>query len=230
MLNSILQQYWPQLLSGTLTTIELMLLSLAFGLGMAIFMTLCLALKKPYLTIPINIFIFLIRGTPMLVQIFIIYYGSGQFDFIRASFLWLILKQPFACAVIALAINTSAYTTVLFTGAINSVPPGEIEACKAIAMSKLQMLWYIILPKAIRIALPAYSNEAIMILKGTSLASTITILDLMGVTRQIIAQTYATIECFIFAGIIYLILNTIIMSLFKLAEKTYYTTTQSVTV
>src|SRR5262249_7460180 len=159
----------------------LMLCSLMLGLILALLMTLGLLSKRCYLVIPIKLYLFFLRGTPLLVQIFLIYYGSAQFDWLKASPLWNIFQNPFLCAVLALAFNTSAYTTVLLKGAIDSVPENEVIACTALGMSKLLMFRRIILPRAIRIALPAYSNEVIMILKGTSLASTITILDLMGV-------------------------------------------------
>lgn len=208
-----------QMLSGAIVTIELMVLALACGLTLAITFTLLSLTKQKILLWPINAFIYFIRGTPLLVQIFLIYYGSGQFDLIRDGFLWVIFKQPFACAVIALALNTSAYTTVLLRGAIASVPSGEIQAAKALGMSYLLTLRRIIFPRAIRFVLPAYSNEVVMVLKGTSLASTITLLEIMGVTRQIIAQNYQTIEFFLLAGLMYLVLNGLVISVFKYFER-----------
>lgn len=211
-------QYFPRLLHGLGITVILMLCSLALGSCLAIVLTLCSLSKHAYLRAPVDAFVFFIRGTPLLVQIFLIYFGLGQFEWIRDSPLWWVLSRPFPCAIIALALNTCAYTIVLLKGAINSVPYGEVAACEALGMSKGLMLRRIILPRAFRIALPAYSNEVIMVLKGTSLASTITILDLMGVTNQIIAQTYATIPFLLIAGALYLILNSIIVSTFKLIE------------
>jgi arginine transport system permease protein len=207
------------IISGTMVTIELMLMSLLVGLVMAIIMTLISQSKAWYFKTPINIFIFLVRGTPMLLQFFIIYYGSAQFAWLKESALWMIFKDPFFCAIIALAINTSAYTTVLFKGAINSVPQGEKDACKALGLSKFQAMWHIILPHALRIALPAYSNEVIMVLKGTSLASTITVLELTGVSHQIASQTYMFVETFLMAGLIYFAINMVIISIFKKLEK-----------
>lgn len=208
-----------EIISGIMVTIELMLISLLIGLAAAIFMTLIYQSKSWYLKTPIDIFIFLVRGTPMLLQFFIIYYGSAQFAWLKASPLWMIFKDPFCCAVIALAINTSAYTTVLFKGAINSVPQGEKDACKALGLSPFQSMWHIILPHALRIALPAYSNEVIMILKGTSLASTITVLELTGISHQIASQTYMFVETFLIAGLIYFVINMIIVGIFKKLEK-----------
>lgn len=212
----------PALLSGILTTIELMACALVLGLVLAVLLTLLSLSKFRILRWPVNAFVFFMRGTPLLVQIFLIYFGSGQFDWLKASPLWFILREPFACAVIAFALNTSAYTTVLLRGGLASIPENEVSACQALGMSKWLMLRRILLPRAIRIALPAYSNEVIMMLKGTSLASTITLLDLMGVTNQIIAKTYATIPWLCVAGLIYLCLNATIVGLFKLFERRAY--------
>lgn len=214
--------YLPQIFSGLITTIALMFSALAVGTFLALPMTLATISKSPKSQLaraPIEAVIFFVRGTPLLVQIFLIYFGLGQFEWLHATPLWSVLRHPFACAVIAFAINTSAYTTVLFKGAINSVPEVEVIACQALGMSRPLMLRRILLPRALRIALPAYSNEVIMILKGTSLASTVTILDLMGVTEQIISQTYRTIPFLCLAGVIYLLLNALIIGIFRMVER-----------
>lgn len=210
--------YLPQLLHGLSITLILMLVSISIGFLLAVMMTICLMSDHFFIRKTIQGFIFFIRGTPLLVQIFLIYYGTGQFEWIRNSALWIVLQGPMACAIIALSINTAAYTTVLLKGAIDSVPKNEIAACEALGMSKWLALRHVIFPRAFRIALPAYSNEVLMILKGTSLVSTITILDLMGVTQKINAETYATVELYLMVGIIYLVLNGVITTLFKLAR------------
>lgn len=216
---SLILNHLPQLAHGLITTLELMLVTLLFGLGLGLLLTLLSSLNRWYLTKTINAFIFLIRGTPLLVQLFIIYYGIGQFAWLRDTSLWLFFKQPFACAVLAFGLNTSAYTTELFRGAIKSIPRGEIEACQALGMSNLLMLRHIVLPRALRLALPAYSNEVIMILKCTTLASTVTILDLTGMVRLINAETYASVEFFLVAGATYLLLNGVVMAIFGYLEK-----------
>lgn len=210
-----------KLSSGLGLTLELTLLSLILGLSLALILTVLAESRFTYLTKSVDAFVFVIRGTPLLVQIFIIYYGSGQFLWVRDSFLWTILKQPMGCAIIALMLNTSAYTTVLLRSAIRSIPTGEIEACYALGLSRWQMFHRIIIPRAFRIALPAYSNEVIMILKGTSLVSTITLMDLMGVSRNLIAMTYDTIPIFIITGLLYLLLNGVIMWVFKRLQSKY---------
>lgn len=214
-----IKTYLPQIISGTLITIELVIAALIVGLFCAIILTIGASSQKKYLVWPINAFTFVIRGTPLLVQFFIIYFGSSQFEWLRNSIFWVIFQRPFTCAILTLAINTCAYTTVLFTGAVKSVPRGEVEACKALGMSWLLMMRRIIFPRAFRIALPAYSNEVVMVLKGSSLASTITLLDLFGVTQRIIAETYAAIEFLLLAGIIYFILNALLITGFRFAEQ-----------
>lgn len=207
--------YLPNLLSGLWLTLALMSLSVAFSLLLATSMTFLSSanckLAKPF----IDTFIFFVRGTPLLVQIFLVYYGAGQFEWIRNSLAWVVLKSPFACAVLVLSLNSACYTTVLFLGAIRSVPKNEVDACHAMGMSYGLAFRRIIFPMAFRLALPAYSNEVIMVLKSTSLASTITLLELMGVTQQLISQTYDTASLYLLAGAIYLCLNAVVSGFFR---------------
>jgi len=217
MLNFL--SYLPDLARGLTITLILMLISTFAGLALAILMTIGSRSERYVLRKGIALFVFFIRGTPLLVQLFLIYYGAGQFEWIRNSSLWIILREPMACAIIALTINSACYTTILLQGAINSVPKNEVAACEAMGMSKWLALRRIIFPRAFRIALPAYSNEVVMILKGTSLASTITLLDLMGVIQQLIAQTYQTVQFYVLAGVIYLLFNAIITTIFNILFK-----------
>jgi His/Glu/Gln/Arg/opine family amino acid ABC transporter permease subunit len=208
--------YLPQLASGLSVTLILMLASLCAGLFFAIIFTIVSYSDTFFLKKCVDLLVFFIRGTPLLVQIFFIYYGAGQFEWIRSTFLWTILREPMACAIIALSLNSACYTTILLQGAIQSVPKNEIAACEAIGMRKWLAFRRIIFPRAFRLAIPAYSNEVIMILKGTSLASTITLLDVMGMTQQLIAETYSTVEFYLIAALIYLILNGIITGIFRI--------------
>lgn len=214
-----IMSYIPDLISGLTITLILMLASISIGLVMAVIMTIGSYSRLYILKKLIASFIFLIRGTPLLVQIFIIYYGAGQFEWIRETSLWFILREPIACAIIALSFNTACYTTILLQGAIQSVPKNEIAACEAIGMSKWLAFRRVIFPRAFRLALPAYSNEILMVLKGTSLASTITLLDLMGITQRLIAETYETVSLYVMIGIVYLALNMIITAIFNIMIK-----------
>ena len=156
-----------------------------------------------------------------MVQIFIIYYGFGQVEFIRESFLWAILKEPYWCAVIAFALNTGAYTSEILRSAFQTIKPGFIEAGKSLGVPNKLIFYKIQIPIAIRQSLPAYGNEIILMLKGTSLASTVTLMDLTGVAKYIISTTFKPIEVFIIAGSIYLFFTFIIHNVIKYLEKKY---------
>jgi|SRR5579885_1621668 His/Glu/Gln/Arg/opine family amino acid ABC transporter permease subunit len=207
--------YLPQLASGLSVTLILMLASVSIGLVLAILITMCSLSGFLLVRKCAGFIVFFIRGTPLLVQLFLIYYGAGQFEWIRDTWLWIVLREPMGCAIIALSINSACYTSILLQGAIQSVPKNEIAACEAIGMGKWLAFRRIIFPRAFRIALPAYSNEVIMVLKGTSLASTITLLDLMGVTQQLMSEGYQIVQFYIIAGVIYLLLNAIITAIFN---------------
>ena len=215
---NILTNY-SQLANGLLVTFILTLSSVLIGLFLSLAMTVGSYSDSKIVRKSIAGLVFFIRGTPLLVQIFLIYFGLGQFEWIRETSLWIILREPMACAIIALSLNSACYTTVLLQGAIQSVPKNEIAACQALGMSKWLALRRVIFPRAFKIALPAYSNEVTMILKGTSLASTITLLDLMGVTQQLIAQTYQPVQFYLIAGFFYLLLNGFISIIFKLLQR-----------
>ncbi|MGI2026015.1 arginine ABC transporter permease ArtM [Endozoicomonas acroporae] len=210
--------YLPELLKGLGTTLELTLVSLFTGLLLAILFTLVLALKVRPLTWLVKLQILLFTGTPLLIQIFLIYYGPAQFDAIRNSVLWPWLSQPWFCAMLALALNSAAYSTLLFKGAIDAVPNSDREACMALGMTNRQALLRVILPHAVRRALPAYGNEVILVMKGSSLASTITLMDLMGYAARLNAQTYDTLTVFTMTGLIYLAMTGVLTVLIRFME------------
>lgn len=197
----------PKLLAGAGLTVELVALALAVGFVIAVPIALARVSGRPWLNGPAYAYIFFFRGTPLLVQIFLVYYGLSQFEAVRKGPLWPILREPYWCAIIAFSLNTAAYTAEIIRGGIRGVPHGEIEAACALGMSRLLVLRRIILPRAFRLALPAYGNEIIILLKASALASTITLLDLTGVARTIIARTYMPIELFAMAGVIYLVIT-----------------------
>jgi polar amino acid transport system permease protein len=209
----------PKLLSGALLTLELLALALIAGVLLAVPTALMRVSERPWLRVPAYAYIFFFRGTPLLVQIFLVYYGFGQFEAVRDSILWPVLREAFWCAVIAFALNTGAYTAEILRGAIMAVPAGEVEAARAFGMSPALAYRRIILPRAAGIALPAYGNEVILMLKGTALASTITLLDLTGMARTIIARTYTPVEIFLAAGAIYLALTFAFTRVWRLAER-----------
>ncbi|WP_448203596.1 ABC transporter permease [Azospirillum sp. sgz302134] len=208
----------PTILGGVPVTLELVGLALLFGIVLAFAAALLRLSGNRVAERVMAGYVFVFRGTPLLVQIFLIYYGLGQFELVRSSVLWTFLREPFWCAILALSLNTGAYTSEILRGAILSVPQGQVEAARACGMSRALVFRRIVLPVAIRQMLPAYGNEVILMVKASSLASTITLLEITGLSRKIIAQTFAVFEIFILAGSIYLLLNFIASRAIRYAE------------
>jgi len=212
---------FPKLLGATVITLKLLSASLFFGLFLGLFFAI-LRLNK---NIIINKFAYgysyVFRGTPLLVQIFIIYFGLGQIEYLRSTILWVVLKEPYWCAIIAFTLNTGAYTSEILRSAFQTIKPGIIEAGKSLGISNKIIFYKIQIPIAIRQSLPAYGNEIILMMKGTSLASTVTLMDLTGVAKYIISTTFKPIEVFIVAGGIYLFMTFVIHNVIKYLEKKY---------
>ena len=212
---------FPKLINATLVTLKLLSFSLIFGLILGLFFAI-LRLNKNILLNRFSYFYsYIFRGTPLLVQIFIIYFGLGQIEFLRSSFLWIILKEPYWCAIIAFSLNTGAYTSEILRSAFETINKGFIEAGDSLGISKKIIFYKIQIPIAIRQSLPAYGNEIILMLKGTSLASTVTLMDLTGVAKYIISTTFKPIEVFIVAGGIYLFMTFVIHNFIRYLEKKY---------
>jgi His/Glu/Gln/Arg/opine family amino acid ABC transporter permease subunit len=209
----------PALLEGTLVTLELVASALLIGFALALPLALMRVSRRWWLRSPAAAYIFCFRGTPLLVQIFLIYYGLGQFPAVQESPLWPLLREPHWCAITAFTLNTAAYTAEILRGGIQTVPAGEVEAAMALGMSRVLRFRRIVFPRAFRLALPAYGNEVILLLKASSLASTITILELTGTARTIIARTFAPIELFVAAGLIYLALTFVVSRALRVAER-----------
>ncbi|OLU24405.1 amino acid ABC transporter permease [Pseudomonas sp. PA15(2017)] len=209
----------PLYFGGVLVTLELLAIALFFGLLLAIPLALMRTSRSPWVNGPAWLYTYVIRGTPMLVQLFLVYYGLAQFEAVRASVLWPYLSNATFCACVAFAINTSAYSAEILAGSLKATPYGEIEAAKAMGMSRAKLYRRILLPSALRRALPQYSNEVIMMLHTTSLASIVTLIDITGAARTVSSQYYLPFEAFITAGLFYLCLTFILVRLFKLAER-----------
>jgi octopine/nopaline transport system permease protein len=209
----------PKMLAGFWMTFELWFLSAVLGMALAIILLLMRISGRWYLYAPAMAYIYIFRGTPILVQIFIIYHGFPQLEFIRESIFWPILREPFGCAILALTLNTGAYVSEILRGGVLGVDRGLKEAGAALGLSSTHRFIYITSPIAIRLALPAYSNDIISLMKSTALASTITLLDMMGIARTIVAETYAPYEIFLSLTVIYLILTWIIQKSIGLIEK-----------
>ena len=212
---------FPKLLSAAVITLKLLSVSLIIGLFIGIFFAILRLNKSIFINRFAYGYSYVFRGTPLLVQIFIIYFGLGQIEYLRSTVLWVILKEPYWCAIIAFALNTGAYTSEILRSAFQTIKPGIIEAGKSLGISNKVIFYKIQIPIAIRQSLPAYGNEIILMMKGTSLASTVTIMDLTGVAKYIISTTFKPIEVFIVAGGIYLFMTFIIHNVIKFLEKKY---------
>ena len=209
----------PLYFGGVLVTLKLLAVALAFGLALAVPLALMRVSRQPAINFPAWLYTYVIRGTPMLVQLYLLYYGLAQFEAVRESFLWPWLSSATFCACLAFAINTSAYTAEIIAGSLKATPHGEIEAAKAMGMSRAKLYRRILLPSALRRALPQYSNEVIMMLHTTSLASVVTLIDITGAAKTVSSQYYLPFEAYITAGVFYLCLTFILVRLFKLAER-----------
>lgn len=207
--------YWD----GLVLTTQLVFLSLVAGLVLAIPLAIGRSSQRRWISLPIYAYTYVFRGTPLLIQLYIIYYGVVFFDGIQQTFLWPILREAFYPALIAFTLNTAAYTTEIFRGAIKATPRGEIEAARAYGMSQGLMMRRIVLPSAFRRALPAYGNEVIFMLHASAIASVVTLMDITGAARFVYARFYAPFEAFLFAAAIYLCLTFAILYFFRYLEK-----------
>ena len=214
----ILSTYGGRFIDGTLTTIELLVLASAVGLLLAVPLALARVSRNPLAAITAYAYVYVFRGTPLLVQLFLIYFGLSQFETVRESALWPVLSSAWWCGLIGLTLNTAAYVAEILRGGIQAVPHGEVEAARAAGMSGTLLYRRIILPRAFRIAWPAYGNEVILLMKGSALVSTITVLDLMGVTRTVFSRTYS-LDVFVFAAAIYFLMTFALTRLFRAAER-----------
>jgi len=219
---SIITENIDLYIDGLKSTLTLVSISLVIGLIMAIPLAVLRTSAGKVVQAPIRVFVYFFRGTPLLVQMFLVYYGFGQFDVFRESIFWPLFKEAYFCALFTFSLNTCAYTTEIIRGAIEATPHGEIEAAKAAGMSTFLMLRRIVLPSAFRRALPAYSNEIIFMLHGSALASVITIIDITGAARIVSSRYYSPYEAFLTAAAFYMVITFIIVFLIKRLEIHWY--------
>ena len=210
----------PALLEGAALTVEITLLSLAIGFAVAVPAALMRLSPRPWVRLPAHGYILYFRGTPLLVQLFLVYYGSGQFSaFLESIGLWGLFREAYFCALLTLSLNTGAYTAEILRGAIRAVPRGHVEAARALGMGRAQAFRRIVFPSAFRIALPAYTNEVVFLLQATSLVSIITLLDLTGVARIVVARSFEPYKLYIAAGLIYLAMSYLFILLGRRLER-----------
>jgi len=215
----ILIQYWPRLLDGTLMTIKLTFLGALIAAIFSPMFALIRANASPVAQAPLRFYISFMRGTPILGQLFLIYYGSGQFrPFLQEWGLWTFFRDPFNCALLAFALNSTAYQTEILRGGIMGVARGEVEAAKAIGMRRVKILRRVVFPHAYRIAWPALGNEIILLMKASALASVVTVFDIMGRTRQIFSRSF-DFSVYLWAALIYLCITAIFVLLWRQGER-----------
>ncbi|MHA1536930.1 MAG: ABC transporter permease [Alphaproteobacteria bacterium] len=214
----IISEYGGRFLDGAILTVELVAIATVIGFVLAVPLALARLSRNPLLAWPAYAYIFFFRGTPLLVQLFLIYYGLGQFESVREGILWPILKDAWWCGLIGLTLNTSAYVAEILRGGILGVPHGDIEAGRACGMTRGVLFRRIVFPKAIRIAWPAYGNEIILLLKGSALVSEITVWDLMNRTKTVFADTY-DLQVYGVAGAMYLAIVFVFTRAWRVAER-----------
>jgi arginine/ornithine transport system permease protein len=212
---SILFESWELYLDGFITTVWMVAVALVVGLIIAIPVGIARNSKNPIIYFPAWAYIYFFRGTPLLIQLYLVYYGLSQLIEVQGT-LW---QEAWFCALFVFILNTAAYTSEIIRGAINSLPKGEIEAAKAYGMSTPQAFRRIILPSAMRRALPAYSNEVIFMVHGSAVAGIVTIVDLTGAARIVNSRYYAPFESYLFAGMCYMVLTFTIIWGFKKLEQ-----------
>jgi octopine/nopaline transport system permease protein len=208
-----------KIVEGIPLTLQVVSISTILGIFLAVAVALMRISGNRLMSLPAYYFVYLIRGTPLLLQLYFVYYGLSQFEAIRESILWPILKEPYWCGIITLTISTGAYSSEIIRGGILSVSKNYIEASGALGLSQIKTFMLITLPITVRQALPAYGNELILMVKATSLISIVTLMEITGIARTIISKTYAPVEIFLVAGSIYLAINFIIVIFVNLAER-----------
>ena len=208
-----------KIVEGIPLTLQVVSISTILGIFLAVAVALMRISGNRFMSLPAYYFVYLIRGTPLLLQLYFVYYGLSQFEAIRESILWPILKEPYWCGIITLTISTGAYSSEIIRGGILSVSKNYIEASGALGLSQIKTFMLITLPITVRQALPAYGNELILMVKASSLISIVTLMEITGIARTIISKTYAPVEIFLVAGSIYLVINFIIVMFVNLAER-----------
>lgn len=212
---------WPLFAQGVWLTLQLTFLALLIGFCIALPAGLARARRTRWVSPAINGYVYLFRGTPLLVQTFLIYYGLSQFEFIRSSWAWYYLRDPWWCALIAFSLNSGAYATEIIRGAVETTPAGELEAGTALGLSPRQVDWLVLIPSALRRALPQYGNEVVFMLHGSVVASVITLQDILGAGRTLNARYYLAYEGFVTAAVLYMTITFALVWIFRRVEGRY---------
>jgi arginine/ornithine transport system permease protein len=215
----VIQEYLPAFAHGIGVCLLLLAISVGTGFVLSIPLAIARVSRSPWLSRPVWLFTYVIRGTPLLVQLFLVYYGFAQFEAVRESILWPLLREAWFCAWLAFALNTTAYTTEIFDGALRAPPAGEVEAARAYGLGGWRLYRRILLPSALRRALPQYSNEVVGMMHATAIVSTVTLVDVTRVARDLYANHLLPVEAFGMAAVIYFTLTFTLVGAFRLLER-----------
>lgn len=218
---SIIAETWPQFLKGLQVTLLLLIIACASGFVLSVPLAVARVSPRRWLSGPVWLFTYVLRGTPLLVQMFMVYHGLAQFEAFRESFAWVAFRNPWFCAWLVFTLNTTAYTTEIFAGALRATPSGELEAARSFGMTEGAIYRRILLPSALRRALPQYGNEVVMMMHATAIASTVTLVEVTRVARDIYYNHLSAAESFGVAALIYFVLTFSLAGLFKLVERRY---------
>lgn len=214
-------QNWQLFAQGVWITVQLTALALFLGFLIALPAGLARARGSRLWEPPLAAYVYLFRGTPLLAQTFLIYYGLAQFDWIRSSWAWSFLRDPWWCALIAFSLNSGAYGTEIVRGMVATTPKGILEAAAALGLSERQVRWLVLVPSALRRALPQYGNEVVFMLHGSAVASVITLKDILGAGRTLNAKYYLAYEGFLTAALLYMAITFLLVALFRRLERRY---------
>ena len=218
--NLVLEN-WELFAGGVWMTLQLTFLSLLIGFCIALPAGIARARRVRFWSPLINAYVYAFRGTPLLVQLYLVYFGLSQFDFVRDSFAWPLLREAWWCALITFSLNSGAYATEIIRGAVETTPEGELEGGKALGLSDRQVTWLLLIPSALRRALPQYGNEVVFMLHGSVVASVITIQDILGAGRTLNAKFYVAYEGFLTAAALYMALTFCLVLVFRQLERRF---------
>lgn len=218
---NIIIESLPQYGVGIRTTLVLLAISLLGSFILSVPLAIARVSERPWLAGPVWLYTYVLRGTPLLVQLFILYHGLAQFEMVRQSVAWVLLQNAWFCAWLAFTLNSCAYTTEIFAGALRATPSGEVEAARSFGMGGFWLWARILLPSALRRALPQYSNEVVGLMHATAIASTVTLVDITRVARDVYANHLVITESFGVAAAIYFVLTFSLAGAFKLLERRF---------
>jgi arginine/ornithine transport system permease protein len=215
---ALIAESWPLYLNGLKISLILMAISVSASFLLSVPLAIARVSRNPWLSKPVFLYTYVIRGTPLLVQLYMIYFGLAQFEWLRESMAWPLFRNAWFCAWLAFALNSTAYTTEILAGALRQTPSGELEAARSLGMSTATIYTRILLPSAIRRALPQYGNELVMVMHATSIASAVTIVELTRTARDVYYNHLAPFEAFGLVAVFYFVITFALVGLVKLLE------------